>query len=214
MCKDGQCLDPCKDIDCPPPMECRNAVCQVPCACYEGDAGCVDVLGTVCDTTSGECVPPSCVGVECEEDQTCDPTTGTCVDFCNDDVVCPQGQKCLWPDGCVPVCTDVPCEGGLECNPNTGECEDLGCVDLTCFPPQVCEYGECVDSGTGGAGGGGAGGSAAAGGTGASNGAAADPEDDGGCGCVTVGRSPVGSAVLGWLVFAGVAIGRLRRRRP
>ncbi len=211
ICQDGRCIDPCQDITCPPGLVCQGAECIPPCACYDGDAGCVDLPGFVCDKGNTDvCVPAACEGVTCVGTQTCDPQTGLCVDFCNPNVQCPLGQKCVDPDGCVPTCEGVVCDEGWTCNPDSGDCEDNRCEGVTCFPPFVCVTGECVDgSGSTGVGGGNAG----SGGSGGSGASTTRPplEDDSGCSC-RVGSKPTGDRAAFLVLALGAALLRRRRR--
>ena len=206
ICQDGQCIDPCQDITCPAGLVCQGAECVPPCACYEGDIGCADLAGYLCDKGNTDlCVPAACVGVTCTGTQTCDPTTGDCVDFCHPGVVCPLGQKCIDPDGCVPICQDVVCDDGFTCNTDTGDCEDNRCIDVTCFPPFTCVEGECVDqSGSGGAGGG----------TTEQGGSTGAPEQvqdvDSGCNC-RVGEKRARDLRGVWLLALGLALAQRRR---
>jgi MYXO-CTERM domain-containing protein len=218
VCQDGACVDPCANITCPAGTSCQAGECVSPCGCYAGDIGCGAIPGAVCDDTSGHCVPPNCVSVTCPAGQTCDPATGACVSFCNANVVCPFLQKCVEPDGCVPLCTGVTCDPGFGCDDATGECVDL-CLNVTCLSPFTCVAGECVDtSGATGSGGGSsgtaAGGAAGTGGSASgSGGGGTDAGDDSGCGCTTPGeRSSAPWGVLGLALVVGTAAARRRRR--
>jgi MYXO-CTERM domain-containing protein len=213
ICQDGQCIDPCKDIACPSPLVCQLGTCVPPCECFQGDIGCVDLPGTVCDDgNTGLCVPPLCEGVVCLPSQHCDGTTGLCVDFCHPGVMCPLGQKCVDPDGCVDLCFDVNCPDGFACNPETGDCVDDSCADVECIPPAVCVDGECVDMG-----GDGGGGSSGAGGSGGAVSSASGPngapqqqviEDAGSCGCRVASRRTPSAA---WLLLLALPFARRRR---
>ncbi|MBI4705047.1 MAG: putative metal-binding motif-containing protein [Deltaproteobacteria bacterium] len=221
VCQDGKCLDPCKDITCPAPLVCQQAKCVAPCACYNGELGCTDLPGTICDRgNTNMCVAPACLGIQCAPDQHCDAQTGTCVDFCSPDVKCPVGEKCKAPDGCVSLCDGVACEKGWNCNPETGQCEDASCKDVTCFPPLVCVAGECVeDSGAGGSGGSGlpGGGGPGAGGSTASSGSSGESmgpvSEEGGCGCRVPASRPVSSGFAAWLVLGVLGLASARRQR-
>ena len=189
VCQDGKCIDPCQGVQCPMGHVCQGGKCNALCNCFQGDAGCLDVPGTVCDFgDSNLCVPVACKGKKCMGKQECD-ANGTCVDFCNPNVKCPQGQKCVDPDGCVPLCKNVKCNPGFECNPNTGACDDHACDGVTCFPPLTCLGGKCVEGGMGGAGGSSGSQSASGTGSGAAAGdAKASPAATSGCGCHLVGE--------------------------
>jgi MYXO-CTERM domain-containing protein len=206
ICQDGNCIDPCADIACPPPLVCQDAQCVPPCSCYDGDLGCVDLPGTVCDRGgSDRCVSPLCVGANCAPNQTCDPATGNCLDFCHPGVQCPLGKKCDPQLGCVEMCHGVTCDPGWSCDPETGECVDHRCEGVFCEGGQVCVDGMCVDEGTSGAGGG------TSGQGGGANSGRRDAADPGGCGCRSAASArPFGAPVA---LLVAMALGARRRRR-
>ncbi|MFO0757073.1 MAG: putative metal-binding motif-containing protein [Byssovorax sp.] len=219
ICQDGHCIDPCEDIQCPAGQTCQGGSCLSPCNCFSGDIGCMGQPGTTCDVgDTNLCVPILCKDKTCNPGEVCDPATGNCVSFCNDSVKCPSGEKCVFPDGCVPICSVTSCDPGLTCNPMTGKCEDLSCANVTCILPLVCVHGDCVemDGGAAGGGGSGTGGegttttttTTTTGGTGGGS-----PEETGGCGCRVAGDQGDGELALGAL-FLAAACGARRRRRP
>ncbi len=224
ICQDGQCLDPCQGIQCPGGQTCQNGECHPPCNCYQGDVGCQNQPGTVCDKNSTNlCVPPGCAGVVCQGTDVCDPSLGVCVSFCNPNVHCPSGQTCVDGIGCVPLCdAQPPCDQGFVCNPATGACEDISCKNVTCFPPYVCVSGQCVLGDGGAQGGGGMASSTSTstssgmgghgGGTSGSGGQ--DPIDKGSCACRAAGDGdgPLDLGALGAAVALALAKARRRRR--
>ena len=218
ICQDGVCIDPCGTIDCPAGQQCINAQCVFPCGCYAGEIGC-EGTGYVCDLGATDtCVPPACLGKNCPVGQICNATTGACESFCNANVSCPSGQKCVDPDGCVPLCQGVTCPSKWECDPEDGQCKDTACAEVTCFAPQVCEGGVCVLPDGGGSGGNGAGGKGGVGGEGGDAGGGSssgkpDSGDEGSCGCRVPGedRAPLSGALA--LSLLGVAAAFARRRR-
>ena len=150
--------------------------------------------------------------------QICNATTGACESFCNANVSCPSGQKCVDPDGCVPLCQGVTCPSKWECDPEDGQCKDTACAEVTCFAPQVCEGGVCVLPDGGGSGGNGAGGKGGVGGEGGDAGGGSssgkpDSGDEGSCGCRVPGedRAPLSGALA--LSLLGVVAAFARRRR-
>jgi MYXO-CTERM domain-containing protein len=218
VCQDGACVDPCANLQCPQGQQCQGGQCVSPCNCFAGDIGCTG--GLVCDSgSSNTCVPPPCKGVSCPAGQTCDATSGTCVSFCNGNVHCPQGEKCVDPDGCVPVCQGVQCPTNFACDPMTGQCVDMSCANVTCFPPQVCMGGVCVapDGGAGGQGGAGGGGGATSSSSGnpeTSTSSSGAPGAKGKCGCRIVGEPDEGPlSIAGALGVLGLVAAGLRRRR-
>jgi MYXO-CTERM domain-containing protein len=141
---------------CAPSESCINGFCIG--ACFEGACG----DGLICDTATGQCSDPECVGITCPTGQRC--RRGTCVDAC-DGVVCPHGQACsagVCIDGCAgitcddcTVCVDGVCRGrctsdsgcsaGQTCR-GDGRCVDPSCATVTCGPGTFCEGGTCVDA--------------------------------------------------------------------
>jgi hypothetical protein len=139
---------------------CVNGKCVQPCGNLE--AGCP--LGTQCDSTSGLCVDPKCVGVACPSGEVC--TAGQCGTPCTG-VVCPHGQTCLGNE-CVDLCSGVTCASGETCVdgvclPGCGTCGGVscaaplacdavsgGCADLSCAGgcsgDTYCSSGQCVDA--------------------------------------------------------------------
>ncbi len=217
ICQDGHCIDPCKDLQCPAGQSCQGGKCLAPCNCFAGNIGCAENPGTTCDIGgSNLCVPELCKGKSCNAGETCDPATGLCVPFCAPDVKCPNGEKCVSPDGCVPLCVGVDCLDGLVCNPQSGKCEDLACAMVTCILPLVCEKGQCVEvdgGASGGGGSGGSGGDATGTTTGTTSGSGGGtPGEEGGCGCRVASREEGGAAAIAGLLFAA-ACGARRRRR-
>jgi MYXO-CTERM domain-containing protein len=141
-----------------------NKVCHggkcVP-RCGAGEFSCSPP--TVCDSASGLCLDPSCVGKTCPEGEIC--VAGNCRAPCGE-IECPPPQVCLLgacvdpclgktcPDRqvcdkgmCRPVCTCTPCPSGAECNEMTGLCAEPGCGGTkTCASGTYCAAGRCVDA--------------------------------------------------------------------
>ncbi len=206
ICQDGKCIDPCQGVQCDMGHVCQNGKCNALCNCFQGDAGCLDVPGTVCDFgDSNLCIPAACKGKKCMGKQICD-QNGDCVDFCNPKVKCPQGQKCVDPDGCVPLCKGVQCMPGFDCNPNNGMCEDHSCDGVICFDQKVCKAGKCVDDPNAGSSGTGT----TSGAGGAAPAESFSPAQTSGCGCETPGATP---RDLRWLAGLALGLALLRRRR-
>jgi len=86
-CINDTCVDLCEAVSCAPGQVCRNGVCVDGCGSCNG-AACV--LPLKCDTTSGECIDPSC-NPPCTAGTFCD--NGVCKDAC-DGAVCPGGAPC------------------------------------------------------------------------------------------------------------------------
>jgi MYXO-CTERM domain-containing protein len=157
---DNDCDGTTDEVDttalCPALESCVNGFCIG--ACFEGACG----DGLICDSASGQCSDPECVGMTCPTGQRC--RRGTCVDAC-DGVVCPHDQACLsgvCVDGCAgitcddcTVCVDGVCRGrctddsgcsaGQTCR-GDGRCVDPSCASVTCSAGTFCEGGACVDS--------------------------------------------------------------------
>jgi MYXO-CTERM domain-containing protein len=139
---------------------CVNGQCVAHCGSAENP--CNQPLA--CDTASGACVDPKCVGVTCSADQVC--SGGVCYTTCQG-VVCPQGQTCVG-DTCLDLCASVTCPtgevcaqgiclpscaacGGLTCSaPMSCDSTSGVCVDLSCPTPcasgTICSAGSCVDA--------------------------------------------------------------------
>jgi hypothetical protein len=141
VCFRGNCVDQCGggEFPCPSGTECDSA-----------SGFCMDPLcvGITCDAgevcRGGDCVGP-CDGVTCPTGQTCQ--VGRCVDPCNG-VSCDAGLVCD-RGACVPSCTCRGCSEGADCNEATGQCVDAGCQDMNCEAGLVCKSGACVDPCTG-----------------------------------------------------------------
>jgi hypothetical protein len=140
---------------------CDKGVCKPYCSATEFP--CASPL--VCDSESGLCIDPACLGVDCPPGQVC--LGGECVGGCNN-VVCPWGQVCQL-GRCVDPCRNRTCEGdmvceggvcidschcrmcapGLTCDYATGRCIPPGCETVTCPANEVClaglSGGECVN---------------------------------------------------------------------
>jgi MYXO-CTERM domain-containing protein len=104
MCWFDVCIDLCEGVKCDAPKTCRSGVCFEGCGQCNG-AACGANLK--CDTTSGQCADPSCVG-GCTGATHC--VNGTCVPNC-DGAACPGGVLCV--DGkCVP--NESPQDAGVD----------------------------------------------------------------------------------------------------
>lgn len=132
--------------------------------CESGEFPCPPT--TVCDSATGLCLDPACVGKNCPEGEIC--VAGVCKAPCSD-IKCPRPQLCVLgacvdpclgktcPDRqvcdkgvCRPTCTCTPCSGGAECNEITGLCVEPGCGgQKTCTPGSFCAAGQCVLACTG-----------------------------------------------------------------
>jgi hypothetical protein len=148
---------------CPSPDVCSNGACVPPCGSSEFQCR----PGTSCDSKTGLCVDPACIGVACTANQVCH--GGQCTTACQG-VVCPQGETCVG-DACVDLCKGVHCSAGqvcregtcfagcsscggiacaapLACDANSGNCVDPSCAG-GCGAGLVCQSGQCVDGCTG-----------------------------------------------------------------
>ncbi len=130
---------------------CDKGVCRGNCSGGEFDC----VGGLVCDSSTGLCVDPACIGVVCDPGQVC--LGGDCFGGC-EGAVCPWGQVCqlgrcvdpcrdrVCPSAdqvcdqgiCVERCECRPCGAGLECNPVSGACEPPLCAGVVCPANEVC----------------------------------------------------------------------------
>lgn len=143
---------------CPAPEDvCSHGKCVPP--CNNSEFPCPDDVA--CDTTTGLCLDPACVGVPCADGEVCH--GGTCVAPC-EGVICPHGQTCV-ADACVDLCKDVSCgvgqvcregkcfagcascdglscEGATKCVVQSGQCEDPSCAN-GCPDGTYCENGQC-----------------------------------------------------------------------
>lgn len=136
---------------CPQYEVCDKGVCRG--SCSGGEFECIG--GLQCETATGLCVDPLCIGVTCDASQVC--IGGQCVGGC-EGAVCPWGQicqlgRCVDPcrnrtcpsadqvceDGiCVQRCECRPCGAGLDCDAVTGACEPPQCAGVTCPANEVC----------------------------------------------------------------------------
>lgn len=141
---------------------CYRGECVPPCG--GGEFQCPG--GLQCDT-SGVCLEPECIGVECPAGSVC--AGGECVGGCGG-VRCPYGQNCRL-GVCVDVCSGMECDAEYACEirEEKGEyvgvctscecrgceagtscmghlCVDDACLNLYCSPGQHCVKGGCVDS--------------------------------------------------------------------
>lgn len=214
ICQEGSCVDPCEFIQCAAGRECHAGVCVPPCRCLAANLGCASQPGTACDSASGECVDPSCVGVSCTSPNVCSASSGTCVPRCMG-VVCPQNQHCTEADGCIGNCVGVSCDPGETCDPSSGTCTATSCPAIPCGTGLLCDANVCVpdpdagvpdggsDSNDAGTGNGGDAGSDAGNGGGRRRGR--------GCGCTTAG-SESSPGTLAFVSLAGIALVFARRR--
>ena len=130
------CIDLCEGVDCPNATDrCWEGEC-VPNTCLHIDCE----PGSICDGI--ECIPDPCVGVACELGEFC--RGGQCIPSCAQ-ISCPLFTSCV--DG---LCIDDPC-GGVECNENEtcieGLCVDDPCLNVICEQGKVCLSGVCIWSG-------------------------------------------------------------------
>jgi hypothetical protein len=129
---------------CPEPGDvCENGKCVPHCGSVEFPCQ----GGGSCDSTSGLCVDPKCVGVTCPSGQIC--TAGTCGTPC-DGVVCPHGQSCVG-NACVDLCGGVSCASGQVCVDGACVPGCGACGGVTCAAPLSCDMtsGACADTSCG-----------------------------------------------------------------
>jgi MYXO-CTERM domain-containing protein len=124
---------------CPTPGDvCSNGQCVGFCSLENPCTG-----GLSCDSTTGMCVDPKCVGVTCNANQVC--TGGQCETACNG-VVCPYGQTCV-NNACINLCAGVACPSGQACRDGVCFAGCASCGGITCDAPLSCDStsGGCVD---------------------------------------------------------------------
>ncbi|MBI5532701.1 MAG: DUF4114 domain-containing protein [Deltaproteobacteria bacterium] len=202
VCRGGQCTSPCEGVVCPYGQICLNDACIDLCE------------GVTCDAPktcrSGICFEGcgQCNGAACESSLKCDTTTGQCMDpSCVP--ACGAGTHCV-AGACKDNCEGAQCPGGKACV--DGKCEQGGVVQDSGAPDSPIVV---TDSGTAGSGGtiitpdasapdGAAGDSGPHGTTYDPN----APKSDSGCGCRAGASSDHGA----WLV-ALLGIGLLVKRR-
>jgi hypothetical protein len=195
ICEAGVCVDACEDVTCPYGHVCRLGVCVDPCESIECDDGYSCHLGV--------CVDCDCKG--CEKGFTC--VDDVCVQDSCANVSCDAGTHCVDGD-CVDNCEGAECPGGA------------ACVDGACLPPGSGNgaggNGNGNEGGDDGGGitvtGGSSSGGTSSGGT--SNGVGdGDSENDGGCGCRTVGSARLGAGTALLSAFGVLGLAWRRRRR-
>jgi hypothetical protein len=139
---------------------CVNGTCVHACGSLEFQCP----SSTQCDSKSGLCVDPACIGVTCPSDQICSggqcgtPCSGVvcphgqacvgnaCRDLCHG-VACPAGQVCA-EGACIPscgACGGLTCEAPLACEATSGACGDPSCKS-PCPSGTFCSAGQCVDA--------------------------------------------------------------------
>jgi MYXO-CTERM domain-containing protein len=144
----GECVDVCELIMCPvAAQQCVEGFCV---DCFDPRAPCDE--GEICRANEldvGECVPDPCPPGKCQDGQICfvNPSgEGVCVNDCS--TGCPSGERCDATSGmCVEDrCAGVDCESPQICDPNTGACEADRCTVVNCNPGQVCvsQTGQCI----------------------------------------------------------------------
>ncbi len=145
---------------CPDRKVCRNGRCVGSCGSPEFPCS---QAGTVCQSSSGLCVPTNCVDVSCPAGKVC--RDGQCFAPC-EGVVCPKDETCV-NDVCLDLCAGVNCGTGkmcrsgvcfdgcgscngavcsapLRCDAQLAQCIDPSCTQ-SCAPPTYCENGKCKD---------------------------------------------------------------------
>ena len=221
LCRGGACTHPCDNVVCTGERICdpRRGLCVV------NDCrglGCDE--GSLCDVVDRECVEDACADADCEDNEVC--RRGACERSCGD-VRCGEGERCAGgrcvEDACAgktcgdglfcdpesQSCEDDPCERmgcdpGLVCISTSGECERDPCFGVRCPSGQTCRLGECTRNNQGE-------------GPGPQGNPSRFLAAGGGCACSTVGTAPNGDSRFGLaglvaLLFASVAVLRLRRR--
>ncbi len=156
VCKEGQCLSPCKNGECRYGLKCvkglcigdvcANVKCKTGTVCLGGR--CVDLCkmitcqkGLIC--SRGQCVRKDCYFTGCPKGQRC--VNGHCQkDPCHG-MSCPSGQFCR-EGKCYPSCARVKCKDDEICV--DGRCvanpEKSGpCAKVQCPSNQVCVNGQC-----------------------------------------------------------------------
>ncbi|MCB9597845.1 MAG: DUF4114 domain-containing protein [Sandaracinaceae bacterium] len=126
-------------VTCPGEAVCDDGACVPHCQlAVEFQCGGVRIE---CDTDTGLCVEPSCLGVTCPSGQVC--RDGECRGEC-DGIVCPGDATCIL-DSCVDQCAEVSCPSGSVCRggfclPGCNQCDGL-----ICAPAEVCDAtsGDC-----------------------------------------------------------------------
>jgi MYXO-CTERM domain-containing protein len=222
LCRGGACTHPCDNVTCSGEQVCdpRRGLCVID-DCR--GLGCDE--GSLCDVVERECVEDECEGADCDDDEVC--RRGVCEKSCGD-IRCGDGERCAAGRCIEDACADMSCGDGLFCDPSTESCEDDPCDRRGCDPGfvcistsgdcerdpcfgvrcpsgQACRLGECARFDN-------SGGPVQEG----------DPSrllatGGGGCSCSTIGTAPStparsGLAGLVALLFAGLALVRLRRR--
>ncbi|MEE2787121.1 MAG: hypothetical protein VX589_07250 [Myxococcota bacterium] len=160
-----RCIDPCSAINpCEGRLNCVEGLCQENQPCIDGsdcfdDRVCIrgactdrcaentDCDGVlVCDTTSGQCVPPTTCNfdAQCGEGRIC--IEGTCAERCQIggcevNALCQEATgRCVIPGACV---DSADCSGGQNCV--GGRCQEpLICnTDEDCLDARTCQNGRC-----------------------------------------------------------------------
>lgn len=124
---------------CPGGGSCIACSCRTP--CVAGEFPCSP--GFEC--RGGFCVPPSCGGVMCRDNERC--VENRCVDACAA-LNCQAGFVCRAPAGiarCVENnCYGLGCTGGQVCL--NSMCVDDPCASVSCGEGQFCRAGQCIRS--------------------------------------------------------------------
>jgi MYXO-CTERM domain-containing protein len=144
VCKAGECIDPCKNVQCKNTEICVKGACEDQ-TCYNPKRACP--TGESC--VQGVCVKAPCSGVQCKADEFC--LNDKCLKLC-DSLACPPGESCkLVTQGgetktiCVKdACLGVTCATGLGEVCIGGKCVKDPCAGVPCNRGEVCVEGKCV----------------------------------------------------------------------
>jgi streptogramin lyase len=136
ICRNGQCVDPCDGIECPPLYFCVEGHCHQD-NCYHPKRPCP--AGQIC--RQAKCLAHPCDGVQCSGNNIC--KNGQCIPTCAH-VSCPAGQSCRDGKCQSDPCAGVSCKDGEICA--NGKCQKDSCLESACRANQSCVNGQCIDN--------------------------------------------------------------------
>lgn len=138
ICKNGQCIDLCDRILCPPNTKCVFGNC-VPLSgyCYSNNQC---PAGQIC-AANGRC-EDKCALIDCAPGYIC--SNGGCYPSgeCTYDYQCSSDKKCV-NRYCVDKCSNVVCPFGTVCQ--GGSCVRVNpCAAVSCIEGSRCQNGVCI----------------------------------------------------------------------